>query len=353
MNGFLQAQARLHPAMQPRDALKACYQAAFGAEHLLSDPAQARAYLHRELDACPASDQTPLLEALCPDTCRVNLAAWKAAGLPEGWLAECFTRSCSPRADGRERFFACLESVDALAAAGALPFGADAWQDEKQAYLADGLRPVHHSEIYRAAEHPAYRVIDHRYARLIQLLARVDLRKRAIIALDGRCASGKSTLAEDMAEICGASVVHMDDFFLPMALRTDARLQTPGGNVHYERFLTDVLPGLQSGGAFAYPKFDCGVMALNGSRSVPAASIYIVEGAYSCHPALGDYMTLRAFSDIEAAEQQRRILARNGKAGLENFNARWIPMEEAYISAFGIREKAGIILPALARTPDM
>ena len=45
MDAFLREQAALHPCMQPRDALKMCYQAAFGAEHLLRDPGAAAAYL--------------------------------------------------------------------------------------------------------------------------------------------------------------------------------------------------------------------------------------------------------------------------------------------------------------------
>ena len=36
-----------------------------------------------------------------------------------------------------------------------------------------------------------------------------------VIAIDGRCASGKTTLARELAERLGAGVIHMDDFFLP------------------------------------------------------------------------------------------------------------------------------------------
>ena len=351
MLDYLRGQARLHPALAPLDVLKLCYQAAFGAEHLLRDAASARAYLHEELAACAADANAPLTEAVAPDTCRVRLAAWKAARLPEDWLAELFTRSCTPRTDGKERFFAYLRDADALAAAGELPFSGEDWQREKQAYLAEGVRPVHHSARYRAAERPAYRVIDYRYARMLPLL-QAPGPKRRIIALDGRCASGKTTLARDMAEIVGAAAVHMDDFFLPPELRTPERLQTPGGNVHYERFLTDVLPGLRGGGAFSYPRFDCSMMALRGERAVPEADTVIVEGAYSCHPVLGDYMTLRAFSDIDPAEQRRRILLREGKAGLEVFNARWIPMEERYFAAYRVRETAQVILPSRALPAD-
>ena len=55
-------------------------------------------------------------------------------------------------------------------------------------------------------------------------------------------------------------------------------------------------------------------------------------------------MSLRVFSDIDPEEQQRRILARNGESGLATFNARWIPLEEAYFQAYQVKEKADVIV---------
>ena len=69
-----------------------------------------------------------------------------------------------------------------------------------------------------------------------------------IIAIDGRAASGKSTLAQQLGELLDADVIHMDDFFLPPSLRTKERLSEPGGNVHYERFAEEV-PLLYTGKA--------------------------------------------------------------------------------------------------------
>ena len=344
MQGYFERQAALHPSMTPQDALKMAYQAAFGAEHLAGDTEAVRRYLHEELAACEAAPEEPLTEAVSPDLCRVNLRAWQAAKLPEEWLLRMFLDTCQPRPEGESRFQTLLADLDAMAQTGKLPFSDESWQREKQAYLAAGPHAVHHSDAYRRQEKPAYRLILSRYGRLLPLLTALDLSKRQIIALDGRCASGKTTLAADLARLTGAAVVHMDDFFLPPELRTPERLAQPGGNVHYERFITDVLPGLTSGAAFAYPIFNCSVMAIDGARPVPAASLVIVEGAYSCHPALGDYMTLRAFSDVAPETQRQRILARNGAAGLRNFETRWIPMEERYFEACRIREQAQVIL---------
>jgi len=345
MHQFFLDQARMHPSMQPQDALKMAYQAAFGAEHLAGDPLRVRSMLQDELSRCPAASSLPLTESIAPDICRVNLAAWKHATLPADWLAALFLQSCAPLPDGPARMEKALGCLDRLAASGSLPFSAADWQREKQAYLAGGIRPLHHSDRYRQAEAPAYRVLTARFARPISLMACLDSGVPVqIIALDGRCASGKTTLAADFAEAAGASVIHTDDFFLPREMRTPERLNTPGGNVHYERLLTDVLPCLREGRDFSYSRFDCSRMALGEMRQVSASRLYIVEGAYSCHPALGDYMTLRVFSDVSPLEQQRRILLRNGEEGWQQFRARWIPLEETYFNAYGIREKAQVIL---------
>ena len=66
------------------------------------------------------------------------------------------------------------------------------------------------------------------------------------VAIDGGSASGKTTLANRLGQELGCPVVHMDDFFLPPMLRSDDRLNQPGGNVHYERFAAEVLPGLKN-----------------------------------------------------------------------------------------------------------
>ena len=59
----LQEQLHLHPAMQPRDVLQLCYQAARGAEHLLADTARARAYFDQEYAATPADASLPRCRA--------------------------------------------------------------------------------------------------------------------------------------------------------------------------------------------------------------------------------------------------------------------------------------------------
>ena len=66
----------------------------------------------------------------------------------------------------------------------------------------------------------------------------------------------------------------------------------------------------------------------------------IVEGAYSQHPYFGDVYDLRFFCGIPKEEQMRRIRRRNGEEMLKRFCAEWIPRENRYFAAFGIREKS-------------
>ena len=59
--------------------------------------------------------------------------------------------------------------------------------------------------------------------------------KPVILAIDGRCASGKTTLAAKIQEKTRCGVIHMDDFFLRPEQRTKERLSQAGGNIYWER----------------------------------------------------------------------------------------------------------------------
>ena len=187
--------------------------------------------------------------------------------------------------------------------------------------------------------------MDERIALLQQKIEERKARKTPVlVALEGGSASGKSTLGAELARQLGATLIHMDDFFLPLELRMEERLQQPGGNVHYERFAEEVLPYLKETDAFAYGIFDCGRMDYHGRREIGSGHIRIVEGSYSCHPFFGEYPDIRVFSDVASEEQMQRIVKRNGTQMAEMFRTRWIPMEEAYFAHYKIKENADIII---------
>ena len=50
-----------------------------------------------------------------------------------------------------------------------------------------------------------------------------------IVAIDGKCTSGKTTLASKLAELYDCNVFHMDDFFLRRPPQTVQVCAVPGG----------------------------------------------------------------------------------------------------------------------------
>lgn len=166
-----------------------------------------------------------------------------------------------------------------------------------------------------------------------------------VIAIDGPSGAGKSSLAawlQTKYEDC--AVFHMDDFFLPAFRKTPARLQTPGGNVDWERFLGEVLLPLMHGEPFAYRPFNCGTGELADPVHAAPRKLNVVEGVYSHHPALREAYDMTVFLSVGRREQLDRILARNGEAVFKRFADEWIPLEDLYFEKMQVREKAEYVL---------
>lgn len=185
-------------------------------------------------------------------------------------------------------------------------------------------------------------------AAYLRLVLRIRLlllrRRRVIVAIDGRCGSGKTTLAAQLRHTFRCTVCHMDDFFLRPEQRTESRFATPGENVDHERFLEEVLLPLRRGAPFAYRPYVCAAQSLGDPVQVTPARLTVVEGAYACHPALWDHYDLRVFLTVPPDEQLRRIEKRNGPEKAQQFRTRWIPFEEKYFEAFQIQPRCDLTI---------
>ena len=161
------------------------------------------------------------------------------------------------------------------------------------------------------------------------------------IAIDGPSGAGKSSLATWLQKrYKDCAVFHMDDFFLSMAKKTQERLQTPGGNVDWERFMSEVLFPLKGGKAFFYRPFNCGSDELDDPVFAASRKLNVIEGVYSHHPALREVYDITLFLSIGRQEQLSRILARNGEKMLNRFVKEWIPLEDLYFEKMEIQKKA-------------
>ncbi len=179
------------------------------------------------------------------------------------------------------------------------------------------------------------------------ILAEINKQKQTkapmLVAIDGRCAAGKSTIAGIIQRAAGCTVIHMDDFFLRPEQRTKERLLMPGGNIDWERFIQEVLLPLSSGQAAFYRPYDCHSQKFAETVKADLTPFILIEGSYSCHPWLWDFYAFHVFLNISHEEQLRRIKARSGTA-FDMFRDKWIPLEERYFEAFDIAKRCELRL---------
>ena len=164
-----------------------------------------------------------------------------------------------------------------------------------------------------------------------------------IVAIDGKCTSGKTTFASKLAENYDCTVFHMDDFFLRPEQRTAERFAEIGGNVDYERFTEEVLIPLRAGQAFTYRPFNCKTFTLSEPVSVTPKKLNIIEGSYSHHPYFGNHYDLKVLLTITPELQRERILQRPEFLH-KRFFEEWIPMEDRYLNVFDIGNKSDMII---------
>lgn len=165
-----------------------------------------------------------------------------------------------------------------------------------------------------------------------------------LVAIDGNCAAGKTTLAGELAQRIDCNVIHMDDFFLRPEQRTEERLQQPGGNIDWERFQKEVLLPLVEEKTFSYRPFSCRTMQLSDSVHVGHKRITIIEGSYACHPELVSAYDFKIFLSLTKPQQIDRIRVRNGEERLSDFVQKWIPMEERYFQTFDIKNQCELVV---------
>ncbi len=156
LTDILLIHAKRYPLMQPVDANKLLYQAEFGGAHILKHPEMALPRILAELETVEPAEKLTV-EAIGNGLVRVHLPGLKAAEART--LSELFLQSAGKVHGSEKCFEASLERLTDLCEKGLMPFSAEALSAELSAYRAEGLHPVSHSEIYREAYHPAYRVL--------------------------------------------------------------------------------------------------------------------------------------------------------------------------------------------------
>lgn len=168
---WIQAKLSQRPKMELRDIYKLLYQGVLGSEHMISSSQAFTQWLVEEFDAVDPGMSDPLWEDVRPDgrIVRVNLRPFKALnGNLEGLSAACLDTGHRKwgtvhdlRLTWQRVLKACRENElgDWLS---------KDLREIEQLVDINGYPPLHHSESYRKAYHPAYRLVT---AELLQSLS--------------------------------------------------------------------------------------------------------------------------------------------------------------------------------------
>ena len=323
-----------HPELEAQDVLKFIHQSFMGPGHLIADPQAALARLEDEWSQVVPDQSTPLYDSIGNGLCRLNISHCKAISLSAKTIAFLFTETANQFTSDPAALKDALSCVrNAL-----IP---PLTQEALDTYFASGCPAVSHSSRYRSAYAPAYRVILDRYVQYLPLLADIDRSVAAgipvRIALDGPCASGKSTLGHWLSELYSCPLIHMDDFFLLPHMRTPDRLAQPGGNVDYERFDREVLTPLSNGSSAHYQPFRCSTGTFGPECIIPFSPVAVIEGSYSLRPDLRERYTHRVWVEADWPARRQRILARGGNDVLSRYEQQWIPLENHYFDSCHVK----------------
>ena len=335
---ILSAHQTRYPLMQPRDYGKLAYQSEFGAEHLAADEATVTHRLLEEWNSVPTGKEYLPPEDIGGGLCRFYLNDIEDKALATKVLVKLFLLTAKERRGSGEGLEKKLSELEKLP----VP-GMKEWLAE---YRTQGCPPVRHSEEYRQAYAPRYRLLKKEYARFFPLLLETAKvlrdREKAVVAIDGRCGSGKTTLSGLMKQIFDCRVFHMDDFYLPWPRRAENWMSIPGGNMDLERFRTEILNPAFVGQDVCYRRFDCGAGKVGEGELIPAKALTVIEGSYSHHPALHADYDLKIFLTCEKQEQRRRLMVREGDY-FPTFESVWMPLEEQYIRMCDIESSGAMI----------
>lgn len=336
---------KVYPRLQIQDILKFLHQSCFGCEHLVCSFDSAKEYILQECESAGHQADKPI-EALDGNYSRVPLS-YLNKGICANTFAKLFVASSKKEKAQLSELIEKIQIAKELIVNGELAFSVSDFDKAVSEWESKGYPAIHHSDTFKTEYNPSYRVISNEYIPFLPLFAEVDKqlsKGQTIVAIEGGSAGGKSTLGKLFEEIYECTIFHMDDFFLQPSQRTPERFEEIGGNIDWERFLSEVLKPLCKGESVNFRKFDCCSMSLREPQKVIAKKLVVVEGAYSMHPELAEYYNISAFLDISPELQRERILHRNSQPIAQRYFDEWIPLEREYFEKTNAKNRCDMVI---------
>lgn len=143
-----------YPKMKPIDAVKLCYQSAFGCGHLVKNEESALSMLRKELLETKSDAGAQLFEPIGENYVRLDLHRAKADDIPESEICRIFIESANSGV--KTEIEPKLRLLEKLAEEGRTPFPEKELSEYLSAYNGGMMS---HSKEYKAEYNPAYRVV--------------------------------------------------------------------------------------------------------------------------------------------------------------------------------------------------
>ena len=155
---ILLAHLQRYPYMGLEDCAKLIYQSEFAGEHMIADAEQSLEWIRRELDETEACNGE-IYEEIGDGIARLHLGPAKAAGMSPEEINQRFVSSAAKAKGTKEGQEQKLRLLERLCREGYTPFSAKELSEFLAKYRAAGCPALHHSDRYRNAYIPHYRVV--------------------------------------------------------------------------------------------------------------------------------------------------------------------------------------------------
>lgn len=331
---YVKRHIKKYPKIETIDVYKLIYQASFLAGHIIGT--KAYDYLVKEASLIDKNIQKDLYEYISNDVVRINLYPYLNYYSIDS-LYELFAK-CNDSDNSISKLMNYKNYVKDMLTV----------ENRVLEYLVnDGeinKTVPSHSRIYKNIYKPSYRIAK---AKDINIELRVkklqnyidclnnDLRKcskKSMIAFEGRCGSGKTTISSLIKDV---TLIHIDDFF-------DEKKKE---RLNYKELinLLNRINNAKVGERIEFNAFSCRDWK-HYKKEIIVNNVILFEGVYSYSEEIRDYFDKVIFSVISKDEQLNRLTKRESKYYLQKYLNEWIPREEEYYESFDFVSNANILI---------
>lgn len=159
LRNILAQHASRYPLMRPTDAVKLIYQNEFGSGHMVKNESAALERLRAEYSTVQPRTDIPLYEPIGSGLVRLNLAALDVRSMPLEAVNSAFVATANAVHGSIASFKQKIELLYTLCGEGTFAFSSAEFSKYLTDYEAAHYPAVSHSEEYRTAYHPSYRVV--------------------------------------------------------------------------------------------------------------------------------------------------------------------------------------------------